>query len=36
MIDKPDKFYALRKRAEELLAAPHPASTPHSINELGV
>jgi PAS domain S-box-containing protein len=35
MIDKPDKFYALRKRAEELLAAPHPASTPHSINELG-
>jgi PAS domain-containing protein len=34
MIDKPDKFYALRKRAEELLASSHPASTLHSVDEL--
>jgi len=34
MINKPDKFYNLRKRAEELLAAAHPSSIPQSMNEL--
>jgi PAS domain S-box-containing protein len=36
MIDKPDKFYNLRKRAEELLAAAHSASVPESMNELSI
>ncbi|WP_020159440.1 PAS domain-containing hybrid sensor histidine kinase/response regulator [Methylobacter marinus] len=33
MISKPDKFYALRKRAEELLVAPHSSSASYSLAE---
>jgi PAS domain S-box-containing protein len=36
MINKPDKFYNLRKRAEELLAASHSSSMPQSMNELSI
>lgn len=34
MINEPDKFYNLRKRAEELLAEAHPLSTSQAMNEL--
>ena len=34
MINKSDKFYNLRNRAEELLAAAHSSSMPESMNEL--
>jgi len=35
MLNKLDKFYELRRRAEELLSAPHQLSIPYSMEELG-